>query len=136
MVVQVATRSPQRRPFLTPLWFVIERGVLYLTTGPATRAGRNVLQHPEVVLLFSGERSRRRTGLLRLKGRATCHRGLPSWRVLLRVAAKYYVSPGALRVELRNARKWSLRRRYYGQRPGGCGYLGIVPTGGEFLVPP
>src|SRR5262249_32348967 len=118
MVVQVATRSPQRRPFLTPLWFVIERGVLYLTTGPATRAGRNVLQHPEVVLLFSGERSRRRTGLLRLKGRATCHRGLPSLRVLLRVAAKYYVPPGAV------------RGRGPGCRRGRCGGNAETPEGG------
>ncbi len=136
MVVQVATLSPQRRPFVTPLWFVVQRGVLYLTTGPATRAGRNVAQHPDVVLLFHGERSMQQGGLLRLRGSATCHGGLPSWRVLLRVAAKYYVSPRALSVELRNAGKWRLRRRYYGQVKGGFGYIRIVPAGGEFLAPP
>jgi len=57
MVVQVATLSPEGRPFVTPLWLVVEGGALYLTTGPATRASRNVAQHPDVVLLFHGERS-------------------------------------------------------------------------------
>ena len=79
MVVQVATLSPEGRPFVTPLWFVVEGGALYLTTGPATRAGRNVAQHPDVVLLFHGERSMQQGGLLRPGGArpatAGCHPG-------------------------------------------------------------
>jgi hypothetical protein len=136
LVVQVATLSPKLRPFVTPLWFVLHRGVLYITTGPETWAGKNIQQHPQVTLLFSGERARRRDQVLRLRGTATCHRGLPSWAVLLRIAAKYYLSPRALRVELRNARKWRLRTLYYGQVKGGFGHVRVVPTTGEFLRRP
>jgi hypothetical protein len=136
MIAQVATLSAKRRPFVTPLWFVAHRGVLYITTGPGTWAGKNVMQHPEVALLFSGERAGRPNQVLRLRGTATCHRGLPSWRVLLRIAAKYYVSFRALPVELRNARKWRLRRLYYGQVKGGFGYIRVVPNAVEFLTRP
>lgn len=133
LVAQVATLSPKGRPFLTPLWFVVDRGVLYITTGPGTRAGKNVTCHPEMAMLFRGERNQRATQVLRLRGTATCHFGLPAWRVLLRIAAKYYASPRALRVELPNARRWRLRRLYYGQVKGGFGYIRVVPTDFEFL---
>ncbi len=136
MIVQVATLSPKGRPFMTPLWFVADGGAIYITTGPETWAGRNVRQHPQVALLFRGERMRRSDRVLRLRGTATCHRGLPPWRVLLRIGAKYYLSPRALPVELRNARKWRLRRLYYGQAKGGFGYVRVVPTAGEFLPRP
>jgi len=136
MVVEIATLSPKGRPFVTPLWFVVDGGVLYLTTGPESRAARNLADHPEVTLLFNGARERRPEGVLRMKGAATRHRGLPSWRVLLRVATKYYVAPGGLYMELRNFRRWRLRRLYYGQAKGGFGYLRIVPSGAEFLPPP
>jgi hypothetical protein len=133
MVAEVATLSPKRRPFVTPLWFVVDRGVLYVTTGPGTWAGRNVVEHPEVTLLLGGSEVDR---VLRLRGTATCHGGLPPWRVLLRVAAKYYVSTGAFSVELRNARSWGLRWAYYGQAKGGLGYIRIVPTAAELLPRP
>jgi hypothetical protein len=137
MVVEIATLSPKRRPFVTPLWFVVDGGVLYLTTGPETRAARNLAANPEVTLLFNGVSEGRSAGILRLRGTATRHRGLPSWRVLLRVAAKYYVAPGGLRTELRNFRRWRLRQLFYGQVKGGFGYLRIVPGAAEFLpVPP
>lgn len=136
MIVQVATRSAKGRPFVTPLWFVYDGQALYITTGPETWAGRNVTQHPNVALLFSGERVAQPSHVLRLRGIATCRRGLPTWPVLLRAAAKYYVSPRALPVELRNARKWSLRRLYYGQLKGGFGYLRVIPTTAEFLPRP
>jgi hypothetical protein len=136
MIAEVGTISPKRRPFLTPLWFVVDGGVLYATTGPETRAGKNIAQEPRVALLFDGGSRREAGGVLRMWGMATCHRGLPSWRVLVRAAAKYYVSPGALPVELRNARRWRLRRLYYGQLKGGFGYIRVVPTGGELLPRP
>lgn len=136
MIVEVATQSAKGRPFVTPLWFVDDGTALYITTGPQTRAGKNVAHHPEVALLFHGERLSRCDQVLRMRGVATCHRALPSWPVLLRVAAKYYVSPSALPVELRSVRKWSLRTRYYGQSTGGFGYIRIVPTAAVFLPRP
>jgi hypothetical protein len=71
--------------------------------------------------------------VLWLRGTATCYHGLPSWRVLVRVATKYYVAPGALRVELAHAGQWRLRQRYYAQVKGGVGHLRVVPTAGELL---
>jgi nitroimidazol reductase NimA-like FMN-containing flavoprotein (pyridoxamine 5'-phosphate oxidase superfamily) len=136
MVAQVATLSAAGRPFVTPLWFVVDDGTLYLTTGPGTRVGRNVDRQPAVTLLLRGERLRQQERMLRLHGTATCHRGLPSWRVLLRIAAKYYVSPAALAVELPNAARWRLRVLYYQQLKGGVGHLRIVPRSAEFLRRP
>ena len=136
MVVQVATLSPKGHPFVTPLWFVVDGGEVFITTGPETWAARNLAHHPEVALLFSGEHGGRSDRVLRLHGRATRHRGLPSWRVLWRIAAKYYVSHRALAVELRNAHRWYLRWRYYSQVKGGFGYVRVVPTAGEFLPRP
>ena len=132
-IVEVATLSAKRHPFMTPLWFVVDGGALYLTTGPETWAARNVVAHPEVTLTFDEERGRS-DRILRLRGTATRHRGLPAWRVLLRVAVKYYVSPRALRVEVRNARKWRLRRLLYAQ--GAFGYLRVVPTAAALLRRP
>ena len=136
MIVQVATLSAKRRPFLTLLWFVVHDGIIYITTGPGTWAGKNITQHPEVTLLFGGEPDGQPDRFLRLRGRATCHHSLPSWGVLLRVAAKYYASPRALLVELRNAHKWRLRSLYYGQVKGGFGHIRVVPKSCEFLTPP
>ena len=136
LVVQVATLSPKGRPFMTPLWFVVDRGAFYITTGAETWTARNVAQHPDVALLFNGEQSGRSDRVLRVRGTATRHRGVPSWRVLLRIAAKYYLSPRALIQELRNAHKWHLRVRYYAQVKGGAGYLRVVPSAAEFLVRP
>ena len=129
MVAEVATLSAKSRPFVTPLWFVTSGDALYITTGPGTWVGRNVMEHPEVTLLFYGDRGGRSERIVRVRGTATCHRGLPSWRVLLRIAVKYYVS---LR-ELQNARRWGLRRRYYSQVKGGFGYLRVVPRAAEIL---
>jgi hypothetical protein len=136
MVVEVATLSAKGRPFVTPLWFVAAGGTLYLTTGPATWAGRNVAVHPEVALLFNGEHRGRPDQVLRLRGTATCHTGLPPWRALLRLALKYYLSPRGLLSELRHAPRWRLRRMYYGQAKGGFGYIRVVPGGGEVLPRP
>ena len=136
LVVQMATLSSKLRPFVTPLWFVLHRGVLYITTGPESRAGRNIQQHPEVTLLFSGERARRHDQVLRLRGVAACHPGLPPWPALLRIVAKYYLSPRALRPELRNVSKWRLRALYHGQAKVGAGHIHVLPGDCELLTRP
>jgi hypothetical protein len=128
MVAQVATRSANGRPFVTPLWFVTDGEALFIATGAESWTSRNVSRHPEMALLLSGERSGRTDRVLRLRGTATCHRGRPPWRVLLRIVRKYYLSPRALTVELRSIRKWPLRTLYHGQAKGGPGHLRVVPT--------
>lgn len=128
MVAHVTTVSPAGRPFLTPLWFVVDAGTMYLATGLETRAARNVVSHPDVSVLLIGEAMAPAGAVLRVRGTATRHAGLPPWRVLLRIAAKYYLGPDALRTELANVTRWRLRLRYYAQAEGGAGHLRIVPT--------
>jgi hypothetical protein len=135
MVALLATRSSAGRPFVTPIWFVVDAGALYMTTGFETWAARNIARHPEVTVLVGGEGKHRDT-VVRLRGNASRHPGLPAWRVLARIAAKYYLSPGALAVELPNATRWGLRARYYAQVPGRPGHLRIVPTAAEVLQRP
>jgi hypothetical protein len=133
LIVHFATRSRSGKPFATPLWFVADGGVFYITTGPASRAGRNVTHHGEVALLFRDELSP--ATFVRMTGVASVHRGLLPWRVLFRLAVKYYLAPAALFVELRHAAQWRLRSRYYGQSPE-LGYIAVEPTSAELLVMP
>ena len=53
--------------------------------------------------------------------------------MLLPIVAKYYLSPRALRLELRNIRRWRLRTRYDGQPKGSPDTFEIVPATTEFL---
>jgi hypothetical protein len=115
----------------------VDGGTLFLTTGTATWAARNVARQPEVALLLTGERLTDAPGRGIAPARYGDDRaGLPPWRVLLRIGAKYYAAPGALALELSNAAKWGLRARYYAQVKGGAGYLRVVLTGGEVLRRP
>jgi hypothetical protein len=133
-ITQVATVSPRNRPFMTPLWFVEHHGLLYITTGPGTRAGRNIAVHPQITLLFQDVADEPR--VLRVRGLASCRPGLPPWPALWRIIRKYYLPPRALLVELRHARLWPLRRLYYGQTKGGFGHICVDPTAAAFLTRP
>jgi hypothetical protein len=135
-VALVATRSAKSHPFMTPLWFLRHAGVFYLMTGMRSWAGRNVTANGEITLLFGGERGMVPGRFVRLRGRATTVPGLPPWPVMVRLAARYYVAPGALPVELRHARQWRLRLRYYGASSGNAGHVRVVPTSVELLDPP
>jgi len=132
LVARVATRSRAGAPALTPLWFVADDGHLYATTGQATLAARNAKACPEIAVLFDGEAAGPRERVLRLRGRATVHDELPAWRVLARFALKYYV--GGFASELRHARQWRLRQRYYAQ--GEIAVIDFVPESGEWLRQP
>ena len=134
MVALVATVSAKGNAFVTPLWFVVDDGAVYMTTGPQSRLGRNVAAGSAVTMLFTGEHGRHGDRALRVRGTATVHTGFPAWRVLLRIAAKYYVAPGALVTELANATRWRLRARYYAQ--GGVGYVRVVTREVEVLRRP
>jgi Pyridoxamine 5'-phosphate oxidase len=137
MVAHVTTVSRGGRPFLTPLWFAEDAaGTMYLATRLDTRAARNVAAHPDVCVLLMGERMAPAGGVLHLRGTATRHPGLPPWRMLVRIAAKYYLGPRGLLSELANVGRWRLRALYYAQARGGAGHLRIVPNRTHLLHRP
>jgi len=133
-VARVATRSRTGRPALTPLWFVIEGGHFFMATGQAALAARNAVTNPEVAILLDGEAAGRSEYVLRVRGRAAVHPGLPTWGVLARLALKYYIAPPAVRVELAHASQWRLRQRYYAQGRGAV--IEVVPETAELLRRP
>jgi nitroimidazol reductase NimA-like FMN-containing flavoprotein (pyridoxamine 5'-phosphate oxidase superfamily) len=112
-VARVATRSRSGAPALTPLWFVADGGRLFMATGRETLAARNARACPEIAVLLDGEAAGPRERVLLLRGSATVRDAMPSWRVMARMAWKYYV--GGAASELRHAGLWRLRGRYYGQ---------------------
>jgi hypothetical protein len=134
-VVILGTTSAGALPFATPLWFARARGVLYLTTGSGSWAGRNIGHHPEVTLLFGGERGRGDRRRLLVDGTAVLHHGLPPARVLIRLTLQYYLPPRRAWVELRHLRQWRFRRQYYGQTEGGAGFLEVRVRRARFLPP-
>ena len=131
MVVELATLSRKAVPSLTPIWFVCDHGRIYMGTGAATLAVRNISARAGVVLLFDAERRGKSDRILRITGHATVRRDTPTLRVLLRMAMKYFLSPGGMRSELAHFRKWGLRRRYYAQ--GKPAVIEVVPETAEFL---
>jgi predicted pyridoxine 5'-phosphate oxidase superfamily flavin-nucleotide-binding protein len=132
LVVRVATRSKSGTPALTPLWFVADGGHLYTTTGQATLAARNAKSFPEIAVLCDGEAGGPRERILRLRGRAVVHGEMPGFRVLARFALKYYL--GGFASELRHARQWRLRQRYYAQ--GEIAVIDFVPESAEWVQRP
>lgn len=133
-VARVATRSRSGLPALTPLWFVTDGGHFFMGTAQTALAARNVIAHPEVEILLDGEAAGKSEYVLRMRGRASVHQGLPTWRVLTRMALKYYLAPGAARVELAHASLWRLRQRYYAQ--GRAVVIEVVPESAELLRRP
>jgi pyridoxamine 5'-phosphate oxidase-like protein len=133
-VARVATRSRNGLPALTPLWFVIEGGSFFMGTSQAALAARNAVANPEVAILLDGEAAGSSEYVLRVRGRARVHAGFPTWRVLARLALKYYLSPAAVRVELVHASQWRLRQRYYAQ--GRAAVIEVVPEEAELLHRP
>ncbi len=136
LVAHVASRSKAGRPFVTPLWYTPHAGTLWVTTGYDTRLAKNVAQNPEITLLLWGETLGRPGDALRVRARATRHQGLPPWAVLVRIALRYYLAPGALATELANVTRWSLRARYYAEVGGGPGHVRIVPFEADLVTAP
>lgn len=132
LVMRLATAASRGGPSLTPIWFVTVDGRLVSTTAATTVAARNVAAEPRVTVLLDGEAAGRSEFVVRLRGNAEVHPGLPPLGVLARFAVKYYLSPHGLRSELSHANRWRLRMRYYAQSD--AVWLAIEPTAAE-LVP-
>lgn len=54
-VMILATRSATGTPFVTPLWFVPHRGLIWATTAATSWVVRNLASTAEVAALFGGE---------------------------------------------------------------------------------
>jgi hypothetical protein len=134
MVMRLATVSARGYPSITPLWFVVDDGVLLAGTAAHTVAVRNVRADERVSVLLDAELAGPSSIVLRLWGRATVHDRLPSPAVMARMARKYYLTPRGARVELAHARQWPLRLRYYRQAQGVV--LAIEPGSAELVGRP
>ncbi|MGD1283518.1 pyridoxamine 5'-phosphate oxidase family protein [Mycobacterium seoulense] len=123
-VMIVASRSLKGTPFAVPLWFVAHGGRIYTTTSASSWTVRNVVATSQVALLFGGE-GRDDPGRLLVRGYARAVRGAPPAAVTARMAWRYYLRPEFATVELRHARLWALRLRYYLQSR--AAYIVITP---------
>ena len=140
MIMRMASLSPKGQPIIRCLWFVCQQGRIYIFTGETSPTGRGISVHPDVTLLFDGERGPRSSRLLRLRGRAVYRRERRIVvRVLLGLARKYYFTPPGLRNLLANAKKIPLTVRFYAEpgweeRGKGLGMImEVLPESLEFL---
>ena len=131
MIVRIATLSRGGRPHLTPLWFVRDRGKVYMAVREGSPAGRDIAANPQVVLLFE-DRGR----VLRMRGRAVFRKDGLIRRELFHFAPRYLVSPAALRDALSNLGRLPARLRYYSERGGEGGFIEVTPESAEFLPKP
>ena len=70
MVLRMGSLSPKGQPIVRCLWFVCQQGRIYTFTGELTPTGCSISVHPDVALLFDGERGPRSSRLLRMRGHA------------------------------------------------------------------
>lgn len=140
MVLRMASLSLKDQPIIRCLWFVCQQGRIYTFTASLTPTGRSISVHPDVALLFDGERGPRSSRLLRVRGHAVYRRegGIVA-RVLLGLARKYFLTPPGLRNLLAHASKVPLAVRFYAEpgwevRGQGVGLIiEVVPDSFEFL---
>ena len=140
MIMRMVSLSPKGQPIIRCLWFVYQHGRIRIFTSELLPTGRSVAVHPDVTILFDGERGLRSKRLLRVRGRAVYRkeRGIVV-RALLGIAWKYFLSPPGLRNLLANARKIPLAVRFYAEpgweeRGKGLGIImEVLPEDFEFL---
>ncbi len=114
MIMRMASLSPKGQPLVRCLWFVCQQGTIRIFTTELAPTGRGISAHPDVTLLFDGERGPGSSRLLRMRGHAVYRRGRAIvLRVLLGLARKYFLTPPGLRNLLANARKVPLAVRFY-----------------------
>ena len=98
-VMIVATRSRKGAPFAVPLWFVVHDGRIYAGTSASSWTVRNVIDGPQVCVLFGGERGQGSDRLL-VRGHAQAITEFPPAAVLARTAWRYYLRLEFAAVEL------------------------------------
>ena len=116
MILRLAALSPMGQPNIRCLWFVCQQGRIYIFTANTSPMGRSISVHPDVALLFDGERGTRSSRLLRVRGHAVFRResGIVA-RVMLGLARKYFLTRPGLRNLLAHARTVPLAVRFYAE---------------------
>ena len=140
MVLRLASLSRKGRPRIRCLWFVCQQGKIYMFTANTSPIGRGISVHPDVTLLFDGERGPQSGCLMRVRGRAV-FRGESRivGRVMLGLARKYFLTWPGLRNLLAHARTVPVAVRFYAQgwrEERGKGLKAIMevePASFEFL---
>ena len=140
MILRLAALSPKGQPNIRCLWSVCQQGRIYIFTANTSPTGRSISAHPDVALLFDGERGSRSSRLLRVRGRAV-FRGESRivGRVMLGLARKYFLTRPGLRNLLAHARTLPVAVRFYAQgwrEERGKGLKAIMevePASFEFL---
>jgi hypothetical protein len=131
-IARLATVSSGGLPNITPLWFVLDGGRLYMNTREASIAVRNLKVHPEVVVLVELGRGR----VARIRGSAQFTRvGRTRWRAAFLAALKYYLSPGGIWDTVVSIAQMPSRVRYYLERAGESGVIVMTPMTFELLKP-
>ncbi len=140
MILRLAALSPKGQPIIRCLWFVCQRGRIYIFTANTTPAGRSIAVHPEVALLFDGEQDQRSDRIVRVRGHAI-FRGESGVgrRVMLGLARKYFFTWRGLHNLLAHARTVPVAVRFYAQgwrEERGTGLkaiMEVLPESVEFL---
>jgi general stress protein 26 len=136
MVARIATLSRHGRPSINPLYFVNLSGHIWIGTTDWTLAARNVKADPRVSALFEVEQDRAAHRVLRISGRASVRTDPKVLRAfVLRVARKYYLTPGGIRNALAHFRQLSSMHKYHAQsaQKGQPCVIEIIPEQAEFL---
>ncbi len=136
MVVCIATLSPNGRPSIHPIYFILKKGKIWIGTPDWTVAVRNVKADPRVSLLFNVERDRDDRRVLRVTGQANILTDSEIIRAYsLGVARKYILTPKALSNWLTHLRQVWLRRYYTAQsrEKGLTCVIEVTPTQFELL---
>jgi uncharacterized pyridoxamine 5'-phosphate oxidase family protein len=137
MIVRLATVSARQQPRLTPLWFVADRGRIYMNAREGSPAARDIAAHAGVVLLFSLDRGPDNGSVLRITGRARVRRrAAVRRRAVLLSALKYHISRGGLRNLLGSLGSLFTRLHYYAERGGEAAAIEVVPERAEIIEAP
>lgn len=138
MVARIATLSQNRRPSITPLYFVVVDGHIWLGTADWTLAAREINTNPRVTVLFQHERSRHDQRILRVQGQAVVRIDDQTVKSGNRqMAFKYVFSPAGLLNHALNLRLLPLMQQYraQGSAKGKACIIDMTPERVEFLEP-
>lgn len=126
--LRIVTVSKRGLPMIMPLWFVVREGRIYMTNAATSPTVRNIASDSHVLVLVEARRGR----LLRIHGAA---RYLTNKEALGPVARrsvlKYYASPRALWLYVRNLRRIPAMLQYYRERTD-TGVIEVTPVSFEW----